>query len=487
MKRTAPLAFVFILLVAAVAIGEWSHHSLIAGLGANVRALYCGGSAIAHGADPYAVEAIRQCAHRVEPAGAATERTQLPSRLPAYALVIFAPLSHLPYAIAKPLWLGLLLAAVFAAAAYLAAMTRVRVPLVLLAMGLSAAYLSLTDGLLAPFVLLALSAAAYYCERKRFVLAALALAASTIEPQVGLVACLAAALWLPRIRVPLGLSVGALVAGGVVALGLPRSVAYVTHVVPARAYSELVAVDQWSLAHVLHVFGVRDGVAVWVGVVSYAAMAAIGIVFARRAALALDSDGLIVALPAAAVLLGGPYLHEQQLSAAFPAAFLLASRAKYGRSFAWLALGLLVFPWFSLSDASDARALPAFALALLAVGGITFVASNGLSALSRGITTAGALVGCGILVLLFRHLPGPAPGSAPPGGQTQAVSAHWNTFGRSDFELNVPLWQKEAEKVPTWIALVSLVCVSGLQRRRTEQSPSKWHPSHGSSALRTLS
>ena len=467
MKRTALLAAIFVLLIATVAVCERSQHPLIAGLGANVRVLYCGGSLLARGGDPYGVDAIRQCAHRIAPGSAVSDRNAYPSRLPAYALVAFALLSRLPYAIAKPLWLGLLLGAVFAAAAYLAALTRVRVPLVLLAMSLSAAYLSLVDGLLAPFVLLALSAAAYYCERRRYVSAALALAATMIEPQVGLVVCLSAALWLPRVRVALSLAVGALVVGGVVALGVARSAAYALHVVPARAFAELVAVDQWSLAHVLHIFGLPDGTAMWLGVVSYGAMAAIGIVFARRAARALDCDGLIVALPAAAVLLGGPYLHEQQLSAAFPAAFLLASRATYGRSIAWLALGLLVFPWFSLADKNVAVFLPAFMVALIAIGGLTFVAARGLSPLSRGLTMAGALVGCSILVLLFRHLPGPvaAPVAQASAQHGFAVTSDWRALSRAEPELSVVSWQKEAEKLPSWIALVSLVSVSGMQRR----------------------
>lgn len=464
--RTALLALLFAVLLGAVAVDDAlrPQRSLLAGLGSNLSVLYCGGAAIAAGTDPYATPAIRQCAQRIAPENALRLRNAYPSRLPGYALAIFAPLSRLPYAVARPLWLAFLLAAVFASAGYLAALTRVRVPLVLLALSLSAAYLSLTDGLLSPVVLLALSAAAFYLERQRFWIAAIALALTMVAPQIGVVACVSAAIWLPRVRLPLALAVAALVSAGVSTLGLAPSVAYVLHVIPGRAVAELVAVDQWSLSHVLHVLGLSDAAAMWLGVVSYVAMGAVGIVVARRAASALDCDALIVALPAAAVLLGGAYLHEQQLCVAFPAAFLLASRARRGRSVAWLALGLLVFPWFSLSDAGAAVFLPAFGIALVAVAGLTFIAARALSPLSRCLTTAGALVGCGILVLAFRHLPGPAPAPALP---ARAVASDWGAFLRASPELSVPSWQKEAEKVPSWIALACLISVAGIQRRRS--------------------
>ncbi len=466
----ALLALLFATLLGAVAFEDATrpHRSLLAGLGSDVSVLYCGGAAIAAGTDPYASDAIRLCADRIAPEGDARDRSAYPSRLPGYALAMFAPLSRLPYSIAKPLWLAFLLGAIVASAGYLAAIARVRVPIVLLALSLSAAYLSLTDGLLSPLVLLALSAAAFYLERRRFGLAAVALALTIVAPQVGLVACVSAAIWLPRIRLPLALAVGALVTAGVSTLGLARSVAYVMHVVPGRAYAELVAVDQWSLSHVLHVLGLPDYAAMWLGVVSYVAMGAIGIVVARRAASALCSDGLIIALPAAAVLLGGPDLHEPQLCLAFPAAFLLASRARHGRSVAWLALGLLVFPWFSLSDERTGVFLPAFGIALVAVAGLTFIAARGLSPLSRCLTMAGAVIGCGILVLAFRHLPGPAPTAiAVPALQTGPPASDWGAFLRASPELSVPSWQKEAEKVPSWIALACLISVAGIQRRRS--------------------
>ena len=472
--RTALLGLLFALLVAGIALhdGMRPQRPILANFGKNVSVLYCSGAAIAAGNNPYAVDAVRRCALRTDPDSHLRAASIYPSRLPGYALAAFALLSRLPFVVAKAIWLALLLAAVFAAAGYLAAITGVRAPLVLLALSLSAAYLSMTDGILAPIVLLGLSAAAYYLERRRFVLAAFALALTMVEPQIGIVACVSGAIWVPRLREPLAVAVAALVVAGVSLLGFTRSVGYVMHVVPGRVLAELAAVDQWSLSHVLHLLGVPDSVAVWLGIASYVLMAALGIAVAGRAAGALRSAGLIVALPAAAVLLGGTDLHEQQLCIAFPAAFLLASRAQRGRSVAWLALGLLVFPWFALSDARAAVFLPAFAVALTAVAGLTYVAAGGLSALSRCLTVGGALVGCGVLVLLFRHLPGPAaPAVArpvPPPAARTAVS-DWGAFLRANPELSVASWQKEAEKMPSRIALVSLIAIAGLQSRRAKR------------------
>jgi hypothetical protein len=86
------------------------------------RAFYCGGAAIAQGANPYLEEPLHSCERRTrmttKPAFLAS--VTVPAPLPPYALVAFAPLSRLPFPLAAALYGLLSIAAMCAAVALFA-------------------------------------------------------------------------------------------------------------------------------------------------------------------------------------------------------------------------------------------------------------------------------------------------------------------------------------------------------------------------------
>ena len=305
--------------------------------------------------------------------------------------------------------------------------------------------------------------------------AALAAAVAMIEPHLGLPAMLALFCWVPQTRRTL-LAAG--IALGFVSFalfGFASNSAYVTHVLPGQAISELPASDQFSLSHLLYVAGFADPLALALGFMSYVCVNVLGIWLAGRASRALGSVALVVTVAPAIALWGGSYLHEPQLAAALPAALLLAARARQLRSGAWLALSLLVFPWFTLSTQTHAIAFALYGVALVALVWAALLASTGRTSRSRAGYAAVATVGFVVLILTFRHLPGASAASLsattlPPSVLDSGAdaSANWGAYLRTQKALTEPTIRGEAEKIPASLALVLIGLSAALALRRRE-------------------
>ena len=86
------------------------------------RAFYCGGAALARGANPYRVEPLRSCERETLAQSGLhmDERHVLPAPFPPYALLAFAAFSVLPFRTATEIWLALDLLALAACVACVA-------------------------------------------------------------------------------------------------------------------------------------------------------------------------------------------------------------------------------------------------------------------------------------------------------------------------------------------------------------------------------
>ena len=111
-----------LILAAMIAVNGMRGETYLMG---DFRAFYCAGNAIAQGANPYLTEPLRTCeAHAGPPAEPAFLRpVALPAPLPPYALVLFVPLSLLPFGVAAACYGALLVAAMMAAVALFARVT----------------------------------------------------------------------------------------------------------------------------------------------------------------------------------------------------------------------------------------------------------------------------------------------------------------------------------------------------------------------------
>lgn len=329
---------------------------------ADFRAFACAARVLATGGDPYRTEPLRGC----EQAAARAFGLQmfdglvLPAPLPPYALALFAPLGLLPFPAASLLWFVISIAAVALGSIALVRLGGLPVGVAVLAMLGAAGYVSLPLGQIVPLIVALLCGAALALRSGRVATAAVLCALTTIEPHVGLPACLALFVCEARAR-------RALLACAVVALAASLWLAgpavcleYVRDVLPAHARSQVGQFGvQYSLTALLYALGADGGAALAAGSLSYVAMVAAGIVLARVLAARYDDAAFVVLLPPAFALVLGTFVHLAQIAVAVPAVALLIAHARAGgpRRLAYAALFALAVPWGAIADTGTFSAL----------------------------------------------------------------------------------------------------------------------------------
>ncbi|TAM62136.1 DUF2029 domain-containing protein [bacterium] len=338
-------------------------------------AFYCAGQTIQDHGDPYRAQPLGACEARRGDEGIFRVRhVVMPAPLPPYALAPFAELARLPYERALAVWRVLLIAGILATIVALRKAAELPWPVVALALLTTDVVAGVLPGQPVPLVVAAIGIGAWALGRGDDRLAGAAACVTMLEPHLGLPVCLTLFLCRPRAR--------AVIAGGAVAasvlavtiMPLSMNLEFLTQVLPKHAATEIPWFGQYSLTHALFVLGASDHFALTAGLLSYVAMFLFAVIVTPRAARCLGAPGLLVALPPAAVVLGGTYIHLPQMAAAVPAALILAGRAK-----------------------GTVSGLGKAAVVLLTVPGILFGAT-GVAFVAAGI----ALL---LTVLLFRPLP----------------------------------------------------------------------------------
>lgn len=359
------------------------------------QAFYCAGRAVRDRADPYLAQPLGACEHRQTDATYAQlpPGVVLPAPQPPYDIASFALLAALPFDVAKAVW-GAILAACIAIAIFCTiGATRAPPGAVFMSFAASLILPSLAFGELFGLFAAAAFAAMLFCAKGRYAQAGIAAAASLVEPHLGAPLCIALFVWKAQTRVPIALFVAFLVAVSLTVSGVHQSLEYLTTVLPLHALSEVTSNAQLSLTAVLHAFGVSDSAAVRAGMLSYVAMAALGIWCGRSLAARFGSDAFLVAVPAAFATIGGTFMHVTEFFAAIPLALLVLERTSgYRRAAALASLVLLSVPWYAALDGGIPIAFAAVA-ALVVFYHAWQTGGNGLL-----ISSTVALAVCAVLL-----------------------------------------------------------------------------------------
>ncbi|MGH7729222.1 MAG: glycosyltransferase 87 family protein [Vulcanimicrobiaceae bacterium] len=320
----------------------------------DLHAFLCAGRAAAVGADPYRVAPMWDC----QISAAAEEGLQIeaghviPAPLPPYALALFALLARVPFPNAYAAWFALTAVLVAVTALVLTRLTGLSPMLVVLSLGVTGLFVPIVIGQIVPLVLCALVLAMYGLSQGRPRLAAVAAAVAMIEPNLALPACLALWVYVPATRRPLALA--ALAAVGLSAvLGFHVVIEYFTRVLPLQSHSQTLDDEQYGLPALLFALGAPRSVAEAAGTASLGVMLVGGVLLGGRAARALREPAFYVALPIAASVLFGPYVHPQQLAAAIPAALLVVRHAPVRsaqRTIALISVALLAIPLIPMAE-----------------------------------------------------------------------------------------------------------------------------------------
>jgi len=425
------------------------------GLLRDFSAFYCAGASLRIGADPYREEPLGSCER--EPKGSpflpGTPGLAVPAPLPPYALAPFAVLSALPYAAAGVLWSLALVACVIVTIRAVRQVTGLPLLAVTAAFMLGDGYAMVCLGQIAPVAVAAIALAARCLASERDEAAALAAAASMLEPHVGLPVCLALFVWRPRTRRILAGAALFCAALSVVVAGLPTTLEYVRGVVPAHALSEVANEKQLSLTYLLHRLGVPDAGALLAGDLWYLAMLAAGI-GAAGVALRRGAGGAFVAvLPPLFAVVGGPFVHIAQMPAALPAALLLYVRAGGTvRRTLGLAIAALAVPWIQFANLGASF----YALAAL-VCAIVLVQLVDRRPAVAGLAAVGAILLLSAATALVRPDIGDAlPALAAQYDPRALAETSWRIYVDAIGSANAAAF--DLAKLPTVAGVVAVAC-----------------------------
>jgi hypothetical protein len=440
----------------------------------DLRAFYCAGKAVAQHADPYRVEPLRSCEVRETLADGRVPfaRLAVPAPLPGYALAPFALASFAPYAAVCTAYIALLVAAVATTIVLVAQLTGFRTTGVAAALILSDGIVSIGNGQIVPFALLALCASAWELSRGGYVRASAYAACAAIEPHLALPALLALAYAVPKTRVPVLCSVALLAAISLIALGLATNLEFVTQVLPLHAHSETSAAWQYSLTSLLARSGADPNVAIAWGELSYVAMCIFGVVVAVRLARGLKAPQLLVLLPPAFVLLGGPFVHLTQMAFAVPALLVLMRAMPERRTPLAFGLLLVAIPWDHLAKVPAGLVAATAGMVVLAIAvGIWRPARRTIAI----VTVAFALLGAGEAIL-HQVLAPPkvdatvATASVDRPGALAEVT--WTAFTAVAANEDERLYL--ASHAPTWAGIILMVAVASGGIRRAARSSERY-------------
>ncbi len=407
--------------------------------------------------DPYLAAPLMQCQRAAHPAA---DLEIDPAPFPPYFFAMLAPLGALPFLPGGLLWVAGSILAVGVAYVGLRRLTALpwwvlAPPLVVLDFATN-----VPSAQIPPFVVACVSLAALALRAGRDRWAALAVAGTAIEPHVALPLWLALAVWRPRSRPVLALAGLALV-GGSLAIGpASRWLEYATSALPVQAVAEAAFTIQYSLTFVAEALHATDRLAVAIGGFDYAVTVVAAVPIAGLLARRLGDAAYVATFPAAAVLLGGAYIHLGQMAVALPFGFALLARAAASRErsttiAAAATLAMLACAWpLPLQRSMIAGSLvvvgslAAFAAHGLDLRKVTFgvlLACVGYGAIAVGVGAPHSLVRAAPSASAFARLADPALAATQDGIDLRR-DAGGVTIRLDDL----------TEKLPVWCALVAL-------------------------------
>ncbi len=420
------------------------------------KAFYCSARVVLQHGDPYAAAPMARCEE--QPAPSPLYVTQpgevVPAPLPGYAIALFVPFALMPFDIAAVVWI-VVLAAAFSLAAFLFAKTGAADAwAIAVALALPIVAVCFPVGELPPIALLGIGLAAWSARYGRPWTLAAGVALSLLEPQIGAAVLLAAVALGRRFAIPAIAAASILGLISLALLGVSGNVAYFRVVLPAHLLSELPSVLQYSLSWMLYRVGVTAGAAIFAGRVCWMVMLGITIWYARSAAARVRPETAFLAAPVFAVV-GGPFLHLDQIALAVPAAAWLATNASRPL---WLRTAALV-----------ALAVPAlYVFSIIRLFALAPLVGAWLAAVSYGSAIAGiraalvtivvlSLIGC-VAILTgtgSMHMPPvqTLPATLPQAAWAQYIGKHFIMTSWSIWLVKAPIW---LAIVATAAGLVSL-------------------------------
>lgn len=428
-------------------------------VGYDFEAFWCGARVVLQHGNPYANQPLHACEVAASP-GFFEHYPQvtIPVPLPAYAIALFTPFAFLPFTAARAIWWVIQFACAFAIGRGISQISGMPPVTALAASVLAVIGPAVLQAALSPVPIALTVLAALALRRRRWNAAALLLGFAMMEPHMVLPACAAVFLFVPQMRVRLlvaGLCAGAIMLATV---GPYVSLSYFTTVLPQHAASEVNNLGQFSLTALLYQLGAGAQFALHVGVAQYALLAIAGIAAAQLLRTKSGDLSWLVLLPAAFAVIGGSFIHLNEIAMAVPLACLILMRT--GSKVALAIVVLLALPAESILD-WIVLAVPAAIISLWFMdrpdAGLKRYAANGLLPLA---VTVALIAGTSALHWIgAAHAQQALDGivTFPDPGRGAGASAPWATYNA--LARRTLLWWPE--KLYTLVPLAALVVLCG--------------------------
>jgi len=438
-------------------------------------AFYCAGEVVRSGRDPYRVEPLRTCEHRLDGERNRPLWSMTPVPFPGYLLAGFALISLLPFEAAHALWIFLILLAVAAAAWALGRLSGFPFPLVALVLMPPLGLYDIGFGEPTPITAALLALSAERARARAWRTSGVLLALAMLEPHLVLPAAVAVLVFVRPARVPLLSGAAVLAALALATLGFAENVEYFTQALTAQAASEIRAAAQFSVPHELVLLGVGDGVALGIGSFTYLVFLVIGVLAARQLERASGDSAFLTLIPPSVALIGGNFAHDNQVLTALGAALLVASSCTVPPWLRALPLVLLSVVWVS------GNAWPGLLLvnALSAVAAIALALWKSPGTLSRRLWygAVGSLALVATFALIQRTptraapsaaaLAAPAPSDV---GTADDAGLLWARLNESTLAV-APDQRFEVEKIPMEVGLIAILAGALRARPRRRTAP----------------
>lgn len=417
---------------------------------------YCAGWALDSGASPYTYEPLHACEHRVNTGPsfrgllfAAVPALAIPAPQPPYDFPVFMLLARTPFSTARAIDAVAIILAVIGCMLGMAALG-VPLPLAAAAFALSAGYASLNTGQIVPFALLALVLCGLALQRGRDSAAGVFAGLTAVEPTLAVAVVAAMLLFVPKARTAALVTLACLAVASFAVAGATGVEMYLTRVLPAHAASELHFPFQYSLTYLLAFFGAPAGVALTAGALSYLAFVALGLWVAPRASSGLGQRSLLAFVPALTCVIGGTFLHQEELCFALPALMVLAvTTTGWPRIVSAVALCILSIPWIAVWSTKQ------LFLASLLVCAVILVTLR-----LRAREALPILFGIGLTLYGFElfppHLPVPVASALHSYAPGDLVQSAWRDYTQARSSTDFA-WI--AIRLPAWAALLAALGV----------------------------
>jgi hypothetical protein len=325
---------------------------------------WCAGRAVLRGQNPYLDSSLHGCqvAHGLVPS------LTIPVPYPPYALLFFAALALVPFAICTVLWQVALIGNAWLTAYALRRLTGASW---LLTFSLSALTLVavLQNGQVATIPVCAFAWSLVFIREKRQLAATLALAVVAILPNFALAAWLATWLVVPRQRISL-LVMGTVLAGVSFMAVHPAGVASYLAISSSFARSIGGWFAQVGWLPLLAATGVPPGLVPGIAYAILVASLAAGFFLGLRLGASAGEDYWVIATVTAAGVVGAPYLHGWDLGFCVPLALLLFMRWPEN-VLVRATLLLIATPWVQLVEHGGAQNAIAIPFILLVADAVT--------------------------------------------------------------------------------------------------------------------